>query len=106
MTNSSKPSSSSVSHLGYFFGRILIPRLDRNPPLYPIAALPSSQNYGEWSIRPIRQEQRQSQMAEEPVQSWNGSFLLPPFLGQFKRAGQVRLAHRSIRLVSYSSLSL
>jgi hypothetical protein len=45
-------------------------------------------------------------MAEEPVQSWNGRFLFPPFLGQLKRAGQVRLAHRSIRLVSYLILIL
>ena len=83
---------------------MLIPRLDRNPPLHPITALPSSQNYGEWSIRPIRQEQRQGQMAEESIQSWNGPFLFPPFLGQFKRAGQVCLPHRSIRLVSCSIL--
>jgi len=80
---------------------MLIPRLDRNPPFHPTTALPSSQDHGEWSIRPIRQKQRQSQMAEESVQSWNGPFLFPPFLGQFKRARQIRLPHRSIRLVSY-----
>ena len=60
---------------------MLIPRLDCDPPFHPTTALPSSQNYGEWSISPIRQEQRQGQMAEESIQSWNGSFLLPPFLG-------------------------
>jgi len=60
---------------------MLILRLYRNPPLHPITALPSSQDHGEWSIRSIRQKQRQSQMAEEPVQSWNGPFLFPTFLG-------------------------
>ena len=81
MTNSSKPSNSSVRHSCNLFGHVLIPRLDRNPPLHPITALPSSQNYGEWPIRPIRQKQRQSQMAEEFIQSRNGPFLFPPFLG-------------------------
>ena len=78
-----------------------MPRLDRNPPLHPTSTFPSSKDHGEWPICPIRQEQRQSQMAEEPIQSRNGRFLFPPFLGQLKRAGQVRLPHRSIRLVSY-----
>lgn len=85
---------------------MLIPRLDRNSAFHPTSTLPSSQDHGEWPIRPIRQEQRQSQVAEEPVQSGNGRFLFPPLLGQLERARQVRLAHRSIRLVSYLILIL
>jgi hypothetical protein len=80
---------------------VLISRLNRHPPLDPTSIVPRSQDHGERPFRPIRQKQRQSQMAEESVQSWNGRVLLPPLLGQLKRAGQVRLAHWSIRLVSY-----
>ena len=80
MTNSSKQFNSSVRH-PKLFGRVLTPRLDRYPAFYPIATFPSSQDNGEWSIRSIRQEQRQSQMAEKSIQSWNSRFLFPPLMG-------------------------
>ena len=64
-----------------FREHVLISRLDRNPAFHPTSTLPSSQDHGERSIRQIRQEQRQSQMAEESLQSWNSRFLFPPLMG-------------------------
>lgn len=59
----------------------LTARFDRNPALYPTTAFPSRQDHGEWSIRPIWQEQLEGQMAKEPLPSRNSHLLLSPLLG-------------------------
>jgi hypothetical protein len=64
----------------------LTSRLDCDPPLHPTPVVPSSEDHGEWPIRPFGKEQPQGQMAEKPLPGCDRLILLSTILGLFIRA--------------------